>query len=102
LSGKTVGIDSTTLEADAAMKSIIRRDTGEDWKAYVTRLMREEGVIPQDHEPTDEEVRRFDKGRKPKKVSNEEWVSPTDPEAKITKMKDGRRGRFIQVAVIHR
>jgi len=89
LSGKTVGVDSTTLEADAAMKSIIRRDTGEDWKAYVTRLMREEGVIPQDHEPTDEEVRRFDKGRKNKKVSNEEWVSPTDPEAKITKMKDG-------------
>jgi transposase len=89
LSGKTVGVDSTTLEADAAMKSIIRRDTGENWKAYVTRLMREEGVIAKDEEPTDEDVRRFDKGRKEKKVSNEEWVSPTDPDATITKMKDG-------------
>ena len=89
LSGKTVGVDSTTLEADAAMKSIVRRDSGEDWKAYVTRLMREEGAIAQDEEPTDEEVRRFDKGRQDKTVSNEEWVSPTDPDATITKMKDG-------------
>jgi len=89
LSGKTVGVDSTTLEADAAMKSIVRRDTGENWKAYVTRLMREEGVIAQDEEPTDEEARRFDRRRKDKKVSNEEWFSPTDPDATITKMKDG-------------
>jgi transposase len=89
LSGKTVGVDSTTLEADAAMKSIIRRDTGEGWKTYVTRLMQEEGVIAAEEEPTDEEIRRFDKKRKDKKVSNDQWVSPTDPEAKITKMKDG-------------
>ena len=89
LSGKTVGVDSTTLEANAAMKSIVRRETGEDWKDYVTRLMREEGVIDGDEDPTDEEVRRFDKTRKNKKVSNEEWVSPTDPEARIARMKDG-------------
>lgn len=89
LSGKTVGVDSTTLEADAAMKSIVRRDTGENWQAYVTRLMREEGVIAKDEEPTDEEVRRFDRRRKDKKVSNDEWFSPTDPDATITKMKDG-------------
>jgi len=89
LSGKTVGVDSTTLEADAAMKSIVRRDTGENWKAYVTRLMHEEGVISKDDEPTDEDARRFDRNRKDKKVSNDEWVSPTDPDAKITKMKDG-------------
>jgi len=89
LSGKTVGVDSTTLEADAAMKSIVRRDTGENWKAYVTRLMREEGVIANEEEPTDEEARRFDRRRKDKKVSNEEWVSSTDPAATITKMKDG-------------
>jgi transposase len=89
LSGKTVGVDSTTLEADAAMKSIIRRDTGEGWKAYVTRLMQEEGVIAAAEEPSDEEIRRFDKNRKDKKVSNDEWVSPTDPDAKITRMKDG-------------
>lgn len=90
LSGKTVGVDSTTLEANAAMKSIIRRDTGEDWKAYVTRLMREEGVIEPEQQPTEEELRRFDKKRKDKKVSNEEWVSPTDPDSRITQMKDGR------------
>jgi transposase len=89
LSGKTVGVDSTTLEADAAMKSIIRRDTGEGWKAYVTRLMQEERVVGPEKEPSDEEIRRFDKNRKDKKVSNDEWVSPTDPEAQITKMKDG-------------
>jgi len=89
LSGQTVGVDSTTLEADAAMKSIIRRDTGEGWKAYVTRLMREEGVIGSEEAPSDEDIRRFDKNRKDKKVSNDEWVSPTDPAAKITKMKDG-------------
>jgi len=89
LSGKTVGVDSTTLEANAAMKSIVRKDTGEDWKQYVTRLMREEGVIEPGREPSDEEVRRFDKGRKNKKVSNEEWESATDQDARITKMKDG-------------
>lgn len=89
LSGTTVGVDSTTLEANAAMKSIVRRDTGEDWKEYVTRLMREEGVIDAAHEPTAEEVRRFDKKRKNKRVSNEEWQSPTDGDARITQMKDG-------------
>jgi transposase len=89
LSGKTVGVDSTTLEADAAMKSIVRRDTGENWKAYVTRLMREEGVLAKDEEPTDEDARRFDRQRQDKKVSNEEWFSPTDPSATIAKMKDG-------------
>jgi transposase len=90
IAGKTVGVDSTVLEADAAMKSIVRRDTGEDWKEYVTRLMQEEGVIGPEDKPTDEEVRRFDKKRKNKKVSNDEWVSPQDPESRIAKMKDGR------------
>jgi transposase len=90
LSGKTVGADSTTLEANAAMKSIVRKDTGEDWKEYVTRLMREEGVIEPEREPTDEEVRRYDKKRKDKRVSNADWESSTDADARITKMKDGR------------
>lgn len=90
LGGKTVGVDSTTLEANAAMKTIVRRDTGEDWKEYVTRLMREEGEIDEDDEPSDEDVRRFDKRRKNKRVSNEEWVSSTDPDSRITQMKDGR------------
>ncbi len=90
LSGKTVGVDSTTLEANAAMKAIVRRDTGEDWKGYVKRLMREEGLIDASEEPSEEELRRYDKKRKNKKVSNDEWVSSTDPESRITQMKDGR------------
>jgi transposase len=89
LSGKTVGVDSTTLEANAAMKSIVRRDTGEDWKAYVTRLMREDGVIGPAEQPSDEDIRRFDKKRANKKVSNAEWKSTTDEGARITAMKDG-------------
>ena len=88
--GQTVGVDSTLLEANAAMKSIVRRDTGEDWQEYVTRLMKEEGVLEKDAQPTDEEVRRFDRKRKNKKVSNDEWVSESDPESRITQMKDGR------------
>jgi IS5 family transposase len=90
LAGKTVGVDSTTLEANAAMKSIVRRDTGEDWKQYVTRLMREDGTIEADGEPTDAEIRRYDKKRKNKRVSNEDWVSESDPESRVTQMKDGR------------
>jgi transposase len=89
LSGKTVGVDSTTLEANAAMRNIIRKDTGEDWKQYVVRLMKEAGVVAQDAEPTDEEIRRFDKQRKDKKVSNAEWESKIDPDSHVTKMKDG-------------
>jgi transposase len=89
LAGKAVGVDSTTLEANAAMKSIVRRDSGEDWREFVTRLMREEGVVAADEKPSDEELRRFDKKRK-KKVSNDDWVSKTDADARITKMKDGR------------
>jgi len=90
LKGKTVGVDSTTLEANAAMKSIVRKDTGEDWRAYVVGLMKDQGVIAPGEEPTDEEIRRFDKKRKNKKVSNEDWESPTDPDARIARMKDGR------------
>lgn len=90
IQGKSVGVDSTTLEADAAMKSIIRRDTGEDWKEYLTRLMREEGLIDEDDDPpNDAALRKFDKSRQDKKVSNEEWVSKTDADARIAKMKDG-------------
>ena len=90
LQGKTVGVDSTTLEADAAMKSIVRKETGEDWKQYLTRLMKEAGLIEEDDDPpSDETLRKFDKSRTDKKVSNDEWESPTDPDARIAKMKDG-------------
>ena len=85
LKGKSVAVDSTFIEADAAMKSIVRRDTGDDWKEYVRKLMAEEGI----EDPTDEDIRKFDKKRK-KKVSNKEWMSPTDSDARIMKMKDGR------------
>ncbi len=85
LSGKTVAVDSTMLEADAAMKSIVRRATGEDWKTYLRGLAAEAGI----ENPTDEELRRFDKTRKDKKVSNDEWESPNDPESRIARMKDG-------------
>lgn len=90
LKGKTVGVDATTLEADAAMKSIVRRDTGEDWQEYVRRLMQEAGQIEPGDKPSAEEIARFDRQRKDKKVSNQEWQSKTDPDSRITKMKDGR------------
>lgn len=85
LKGKTVAVDSTTLEANAAMKSIVRKDTGEDWQEYLKRLAAEAGI----ENPTAEELRRFDKQRKDKKVPNDEWESPSDPDSRITKMKDG-------------
>lgn len=93
IKASSVGVDSTMLEANAAMKAIVRQDTGEDWNAYLTRLMREEGLIEADDEPSDDELRRFDKQRGKrgkKKVSNDEWQSPVDPQARIVKMKDGR------------
>jgi transposase len=85
LRGKTVAVDSTTLEANAAMRSIVRKDTGEGYKEYLKRLLTEQGI----ENPTDEDVRRFDKDRK-KKGSNKEWESPVDPDSRIAKMKDKR------------
>ena len=84
LQGKTIGIDATTLEANAAMRSIVRRDTSESYMDYLRRLAAEAGIDASD----DEAVRRMDRQRK-KKTSNEEWVNPHDPEAEVTKMKDG-------------
>ena len=84
LKGKTIGIDATTLEANAAMRSIVRRDTGESYMEYLRRLAREAGLDGAD----DAEVRRMDRKRK-KKTSNDEWVNPHDPEAEVTKMKHG-------------
>ena len=82
--GKTLGIDATTLEANAAMRAIVRRDTGEDYNAFLTRLAQASGI----ETPTAEELARFDRKRK-KKMSNEEWTHPHDPDSKIAKMKDG-------------
>jgi transposase len=86
LKGKTIAVDATTLEANAAMKSLVRRDTGEDWKTYLRQLAEAEGM----EDPSDEDLRRFDKKRKGKKTSNKDWKSSTDPSSRVTKMKDGR------------
>ena len=86
LHGKTIGIDATTLEANAAMKSIVRKDTGADWKQYLRGLAQAEGI----ENPTEEDLRRLDRRRKAKKVSNKQWESPSDPDSRIAKMKDGR------------
>jgi transposase len=86
LKGRTVAVDSTFIEAEAAMKSIVRRDNGDDWKEYLRKLAIESGL----EHPTDEDLRKFDRQRKGKKVGNDEWYNPHDPDAKIAKMKDGR------------
>ena len=83
--GRTVGIDATTLEANAALRSIVRRETGEDYTTFLTRLAEASGIAT----PTRAELARFDRSRK-KKTSNAEWTHPHDPDARVTKMKDGR------------
>ena len=83
--GKTIGVDSTTLEANAAMKSIVRRDTGESYSGYLQRLAEAEGIDAQDAAA----LRRMDRKRE-KKMSNEVWENPNDAEAEITRLKDGR------------
>jgi transposase len=85
LKGEVLGVDSTTLEANAAMRSIIRKDTGETYRDYLAGLAREAGM----EEPTPEELRNFDRNRKGRKTSNRDFESPSDPDARIAKMKDG-------------
>ena len=85
VSGRTVSIDATTLEANAALKSIVRRDNGQSYNDYLKELARAAGI----ENPTREQLARLDRKRK-KKGSNQEWRSPSDPDARITKMKDGR------------
>jgi transposase len=85
LKGRTIAIDATTLEANAAMRSIVRRDTGESYQAFLTRLAETSGIKT----PTREVLARLDRKRK-KKTSNKDWTNPHDPDAKVTKMKDGR------------
>jgi transposase len=82
--GKTLGIDSTTLEANAAMRSIVRRDTKETYEQFLTELAKASGI----QTPTREDLARIDKNRK-NKGSNQDWEHPHDPDAKITRMKDG-------------
>ena len=85
LKGKRIAIDATTLEANAAMRSIERRDTGQSYEEFLVGLAKASGI----ETPTGEELARFDRKRK-KRMSNQEWKSPSDDDARITKMKDGR------------
>src|SRR5947208_3954259 len=85
LKGRTIAIDATTLEANAAMRSIVRRDTGESYQAFLTRLAETSGI----KKTTWEALAALERKRK-KKTSNKDWTNPHDPDAKVTKMKDGR------------
>jgi|TARA_B100000315_G_C14518101_1_gene560164 transposase len=83
--GERIGVDASTMAANAALRSIVRRDSGEDYREMLARLAAESGI----ETPTAEDLVRLDRARKGKKLSNEDWVSKSDPEAKIAKMKDG-------------
>ena len=83
--GKTIGMDATTLEANAALRSIVRRDTGESYQEFLIQLAEASGI----ETPTREDLARLDRKRK-NKGSNDDWTHRQDPDAKITKMKDGR------------
>jgi transposase len=85
LEGQTLGIDATTLEANAALRSIVRRDTGDSYEAFLTGLAKASGI----ETPTKADLAKLDRKRK-KKASNDDWTNPHDPDAKITRMKDGR------------
>lgn len=85
LEGKTLGVDATTLEANAALRSIVRRGTGESYREFLTQLAKASGI----ETPTLDDLKRIDKDRKGK-GSNQDWEHPHDPDARITKMKDGR------------
>jgi transposase len=85
LNGQTVGIDATTLEANAAMRSIVRRDSGAKYVEYLKGLAAAAGI----ENPTPEQLARLDRKRK-KKTSNKDWKSPADPDSRVAKMKDGR------------
>lgn len=85
LKGKTLAVDSTMLEANAAMRSMVHRVSQKTWRQYLETLAREAGI----EEPTVEDLRRLDRNRKGKKVANAEWQSATDPDSRIARMKDG-------------
>ena len=83
--GERIGVDASTMEANAALRNIVRRDTAEGYREMLERLAQESGI----ETPTAADLVRLDRKRKGKKLSNQDWVSKSDPEAKIAKMKDG-------------
>src|ERR687897_91555 len=84
--GDRIGVDASTMEANAALRVIVRRADGETYRAMLERLARASGIAT----PTAEDLVRLDRKRKGKRLSNTEWTSPTDPDARIAKLKDGR------------
>src|SRR5690348_25169 len=83
--GERIGVDASTMEANAALRAIVRRETGEGYREMLTRMAQESGI----ETPTAEDLIRLDRQRTGKRLSNEEWVSATDPDARIARMKDG-------------
>ena len=86
IKGRRVGVDASTLEANAAMRTIVRREDGAGWQAMLGELAKASGLAT----PSADQLRQFDRTRTGKRVSNADWVSPVDPEARITRLKDGR------------
>jgi hypothetical protein len=83
--GERIGVDGSTMGANAALRTIVRRDSGETYRQTLTRMAKESGV----ETPTIDDLVQLDRKRKGKKLSNEDWTSLTDPDAKIARMKDG-------------
>jgi hypothetical protein len=86
IKGERIGLDASTIEANAALRAIVRRDSGEGYREMLARMAREAGI----ETPTVDGLIRLDRNRKGKKLSNTDWESPTDPDARIAKLKDGR------------
>ena len=86
IKGERIGVDASTMEANAALRSIVRRDSGEGYREMLTRMAKESGIAT----PTADDLVRLDRARTGKKLSNADWESPIDPDAKIAKLKDGR------------
>jgi transposase len=86
LRGERIGIDASAMEANAALRTIVRRDSGESYRAMLERLAAGSGIAT----PTAEDLIRLDRQRQGKRLSNRDWASPSDPEARIAKLKDGR------------
>jgi transposase len=86
IQGDRIGVDASTMEANAALRAIVRRDSGEGYREMLERLAKESGI----ETPTADDLVRLDRKRKGKRLSNADWLAPTDPEAKIAKLKDGR------------
>lgn len=86
IQGDRIGVDASTMEANAALRAIVRRDSGEDYREMLKRLAKESGIAT----PTADDLIRLDRNRTGKRLSNADWASPSDPEAKVAKLKDGR------------